>query len=478
MTLGTQDKSLLDGVTLYPSRPGPSVEWLGSLPDHWGTPRLKTCASNMVETVSEREPGEMYLALEHVEGWTGRIRPASEETTFDSAVKRFRANDVLFGKLRPYLAKVARAPRSGVCVGEFLVLRPRDGAVLPDFLAVLLRSKPVIDVINSSTFGAKMPRAEWQFIGDLRLPLPPLSEQAAIVRYLDHADRRIQRAIRAKKRLIALLNEQKAAIIHRAVTRGLDPSVPLKPSRVEWLGDVPAHWDVMPLKHVVPQVTVGIVIQPASLYVDSGVPCLRSLNVSGGTARSENLVYISPESNQLHRKSQIFDGDIVVVRTGRAGVAAIVPREYDGANCIDLLIVRRSERILSEYLLTYLNSWAARTDVQYRSVGAIQSHYNTETLANLVTPLPSLAEQRRILDRLALETRPVDQLLSATQSEIALLQEFRTRLISDVVTGKLDVRQAAANLPDIGDEEPAIEDDPAGEETAEESDDLAEELAG
>src|SRR5207244_1590921 len=116
----------------------------------------------------------------------------------------------------------------------------------------------------------------------LRIALPPLPEQASIVRFLDHADRRIRRAIHAKQKLIALLNEQKQAVIHGTVTRGLDPSVRLKPSGVDWLGDVPEHWDVKPLKHLVSQVTVGIVVQPAQLYVDEGIPCLRSVNISTG----------------------------------------------------------------------------------------------------------------------------------------------------------------------------------------------------
>jgi type I restriction enzyme S subunit len=277
--------------------------------------------------------------------------------------------------------------------------------------------------------------------------LPPLLEQIAIVRFLDHADRRIRRYILAKQKLIKLLEEQKQAIIHRAVTRGLDPSVRLKPSGVEWLGDVPEHWEVRPLKFLVPQVTVGIVIQPARLYVESGVPCLRSLNISSGAIESRDLVFITPASNEAHRKSTIFAGDIVVVRTGQAGVAAIVTPDFDGANCIDLLIVRAAEKLKSNYLLTYLNSWAARADVGYRSVGAIQAHYNTSTLANLVVPVPPLDEQEAILAEVHYQLGSIGKAAATATMEIELLREYRTRIIADVVTGKLDVREAAAGLP-------------------------------
>jgi type I restriction enzyme S subunit len=221
---------------------------------------------------------------------------------------------------------------------------------------------------------------------------------------------------------------------------------------MEWLGDVPEHWEVRPLKFLVPQVTVGIVIQPARLYVESGVPCLRSLNISSGVIQPRELVFITPESNEAHRKSKIYAGDIVVVRTGQAGVATIVTQELDGANCIDLLIVRASDRLTSRYLLTYLNSWAARTDVQYRSVGAIQAHYNTSTLANLTVPVPPLDEQKTILAAVDDEVGPIAIATHTALNEIALLREYRTRLIADVVTGKLDVREVAAQLPEEAEE--------------------------
>ena len=121
------------------------------------------------------------------------VRHGEQDVSFDSQVKRFRASDVLFGKLRPYLAKVARPNTDGICVGEFLVLRSRGCDLAPSYLEQFLRSKPIIDAVNASTFGARMPRADWQFIGDMAVALPPPDEQAAIVRFLDHADRRIQR---------------------------------------------------------------------------------------------------------------------------------------------------------------------------------------------------------------------------------------------------------------------------------------------
>jgi type I restriction enzyme S subunit len=270
--------------------------------------------------------------------------------------------------------------------------------------------------------------------------------------------------------VIALLNEQKQAIIHRAVTRGLDPSVPLKPSGIPWLGDIPAHWEVTKLKHISPQITVGIVIQPARLYVPRGVPALRSLNISSGSITTDELVQISEHGHLANRKSRLTEGDVVAVRTGRTGVAVVVPAELDGANCIDLLIIRRSRRLLSEYLLVYFRSYGAKEDIAFNSVGAIQAHYNTGTLANLRIPLPSVSEQHQILTACHGQLAPIDSAISRLEREIALLREYRTRLVADVVTGKIDVRDAAARLPDEA---------PLPDATSEgELDDLSDDLPG
>ncbi len=206
----------------FPAYKPSGVEWLREVPAHWEVRRLKTGVNNVLNLTSDRRDDEIYLALEHVESWTGRVRSAEPDIRFDSQVKQFAPGDVLFGKLRPYLAKVAHPHRSGVCVGEFLVLRPRTSGLDSAYLARFLRSRQTIDAINASTFGAKMPRAEWGFIGSLACPLPPLPEQAAIASYLDHADEHIRCGIQATTRQIELLGEYRTRLISDVVTGKLD----------------------------------------------------------------------------------------------------------------------------------------------------------------------------------------------------------------------------------------------------------------
>ena len=275
-------------------------------------------------------------------------------------------------------------------------------------------------------------------------PIAPIEEQRAIANFLDRETAKIDALVARKERLIELLQEKRTALITRAVTRGLDPNVPMKDSGVEWLGEIPAHWEVKRLKHLTPGTTVGIVVTPSKYYVDEGIPCLRSLNVSRGTIDMDNLVFISEHANEIHRKSKIFAGDVVVVRTGQAGTAAVVPTELDGANCIDLLIVRRSEQILPRYVYYYLNSRNAISQAAELSVGAIQAHYNTSTLVQLLVPRIPLDEQNRIVTHLDAATRETDRLIAKIHKAIDHLREFRTALISAAVTGKIDVRATSA----------------------------------
>ena len=206
----------------YPAYKPSGVEWLGKVPEHWTTARLKSSMNNIVEQTTERRGSDLYVALEHVESWTGRLRHAGPGVSFDSQVKYFRSGDILFGKLRPYLAKVTRPTSDGVCVGEFLVLRPRHSNATAPYMEQLLRSKPVIDAVNSSTFGAKMPRADWQFMGGMAIVHPPLPEQATIVRYLDEAAVDIDDTINRTRRQIELLSEYRTRLIADVVTGKLD----------------------------------------------------------------------------------------------------------------------------------------------------------------------------------------------------------------------------------------------------------------
>ncbi len=212
-------RGLDPNVPLKPS----GIDWLGDIPGHWEQRRLKFLVRNVNEQTGSKLPDDVYVALEHIESWTGRIMLPDGEVAFDSQVKRFQSNDVLFGKLRPYLAKVARPQMRGVCVGEFLVLRIVKPGILPEFLEQKLRSKQFINLINSSTFGAKMPRADWTFIGNLAVTYPPTyDEQRAIIAQIGEQTATLQAAIDKASREIDLIREYRTRLIADVVTGKVD----------------------------------------------------------------------------------------------------------------------------------------------------------------------------------------------------------------------------------------------------------------
>ncbi len=275
----------------------------------------------------------------------------------------------------------------------------------------------------------------------LRLALPPLPEQRAIVRFLDHADWRIRGYVDAKRKLIALLEEEKQAVINQAVTRGLDPSVPLKPSGVEWLGDVPGHWEVRRGKFFYRE------IDDRS---STGAEELISVShITGVTPRKKNVTMFLAESTIGYKLCK--PGDIVI-NTMWAYMAALGLARQNGLVSPSYGVYRplSSEAIDRDYIDSLLRTEAYRTNYLIRSTGITSSRLRLYPDSFLDIPLlcPPRTEQNAIVEYLEHATVAAGTNIARAERQIELVEEYRTRLIADVVTGKLDVREAAARWPD------------------------------
>ena len=437
----------------YAGQPIRSERIRRGVPQSWETRRLKSCVSDVVNLTDRQSSEDIYIALENVEGWTGKISEPVAEVKFESQAKRFEAGDVLFGKLRPYLAKVARPRRSGVCVGEFLVLRAHDGAMEPRYLELLMRSKHVIDEVNASTFGAKMPRADWRFIGNMSHAIPPLDEQAAIVRYLDHADELINRYISAKERLIALLEEQRQAVIHQLVAGGFDPSVQMMPPRMDPPSEVAKHWRKHRLKEVA-SIQQGITIGPHRNepgFIQR--PYLRVANVQAGYLDLAQITTTGVSPAEISR-STLQVGDVLMTEGGdidKLGRGCIWQGEI--ADCMHqnhIFAVRPDHSMLNPaFLVALMGSSRGRN---YFYVTAKQTTNlaatNRNTLGNFPIHLPTVAEQQTIVNEVDQRSAATEAVITKTRRQIDNINEYRTRLIADVVTGQLDVRHATIRIPD------------------------------
>lgn len=232
----------------YPAYKGSGIEWLGEIPTHWEVKPFKRIVSSPVNKgVGCELP---FVALEHIISSEGKCVPEFEWTNQPAdECAMFEAGDVLFGKLRPYLRKYLHADRASCCQTELLIFRPQNDC-LSRYLFYLVQTPLLIALADCTSYGVKMPRTSWEVLGCKYFWLPPFSEQHTITAFLDRETAAIDALIAKKERLIELLQEKRVALISHAVTKGLDPKVPMKDSGVEWLGQIPAHWEVKRLKFV------------------------------------------------------------------------------------------------------------------------------------------------------------------------------------------------------------------------------------
>ena len=431
----------------YPQYKPSGVEWLGDVPEHWDVMRFQRCvdvAEGQVDPEDAVFSRMSLIAPNHIESGTGRLLglESATEQGAESGKYLCKAGDVVYSKIRPALRKVCIAPEDCLCSADMYPLRSHSGLINP-FLFWLILSEEFSALAVLESERVAMPKINRESLKALMLAVPSSTEQSAIASFLDRETSKIDGLVGEQRRLMELLKEKRQAVISHAVTKGLNPHAPRKPSGIEWLGDVPEHWEVRRLKYVSPQITVGIVVEPSKYYVAEGVPSLRSLNIAPGAVTLENLVFISDEANELHAKSKLSAGDLVAVRSGQPGTTAVIPPELEGCNCIDLIIIRKPTIGSEWFLCWYLASDVAVMQFSLGSGGAIQQHFNVGTAMDLVVPVPPAEEQNSIVDFINDQTAKFDALTGAAERGIELLQERRTALISAAVTGQIDIRGLA-----------------------------------
>jgi len=470
---------MIDGLKPYPKMKDSGVPWLGEVPAHWETRPLKRWVRMNRDVLPEATSPEYefrYLDIGSV--GTGVLTARPQRLRFAAAPSRARRvvsdGDTIVSTVRTYLNAVYFVEGNSdelVCSTGFAVLTPTAGTV-PKFVSYLCQSRAFTDRVTADSVGIAYPAIAETRLAAFHVAIPPLPEQTAIVRFLDYMDRRIRRYIRAKQKLIKLLEEQKQAIIHRAVTRGLDPKVRLKPSGVEWLGDVPEHWEVRRLKWIAkfnPSRTEQHMCDSREM-----VPFLPMERVGTDGEIDPEL---RPYGEVVSGYTYFCKDDVVLAKitpcfeNGKGACLEKLPAPF-GFGTTEFIVLRARDDVLPQYL------YALTTLATFRKLGADamtgsagQQRVPLSFVKNFEVPLPSTQEQRAILTCLDGQMEDIDRWAVAAAREIALLREYRTRLIADVVTGKLDVREAAARLPEETDAaEPPDEIEDDTEEAAEAED--------
>ena len=403
-----------------------------------------------------------YVGLEDIESGTGRLtnrvtasspsassvtdesdrlgagkshgRAASSVTDGrDSLGADFERGDVLFGKLRPYLAKAWVAEFAGRCTTEALVMKPL--LVEPRFLRDVCLSSRFVGAVDASTFGSKMPRAEWDFIGNLPVPVPDPGTQRAIADYLDRETARLDALVAAKERLLALLAEKRRAIVTRAVTRGLDPRVPTRDSGIPWLGEIPAHWDVERAR--------WLFRERDQRSEDGTEELLTVSHLTGVTPRSEKDVNMF-EAETLAGYKICRTGDLVI-NTLWAWMGAMGVSFVDGVASPAYNVYEPTGRLDSAYVdaLSRLPAFAQEVVRHSKGVWSSRLRLYPEEFFEILLPVPPLSEQRRIVVFLENERKKLDDLQAAAIRTMELLKERRAALVAAAVTGRIDVGAAS-----------------------------------
>ena len=449
----------------YPTYKPSGVEWLGDMPAHWEMRRLRNVADMRVSNVDKHVKDDEipvrlcnYVDVYKNDCINGRIDFMRATATHEE-IERFRLekDDVLVTKDSETwddigVPALVTEPASDLVSGYHLaLLRPRPDKLAGAYLLRALQSKGLAYQFHIEAKGVTRYGLSHAGIKSVWLPLPPVAEQTAIVRFLDHADRRIRRYIRDKQKLIALLEERKQAIVHQAVTGQIDvrtgqPYPAYKPSGVEWLGEVPAHWWTDKIKNLArpgyKTFTDGDWIE--SPYITSdGIRLIQTGNIGVGEYREKGFRYISEDTFKLFGCTEVMPGDILICRLGepvaRTCIAPNLRRRM--ITSVDVCILKLPEEASAQFLVYSMSSCRYLDWVGSLVRGSTRDRVSRSMLGSFSVPFPLHSEQAAIVAYLDNATADIDTAIARTHCQVELLQEYRARLIADVVTGKLEVRE-------------------------------------
>lgn len=425
------------------------LPWLGRVPAHWRVVRNGSLFGQRSQT------GYADLPILEVSLKTGvQVRSfgtAKRKQIMSDLAKYKRAGkgDLAYNTMRMWQGALGVCPVDGLVSPAYVVARPYED-VEPRYFAALFRTGDYMAEIDSASRGIVKDRNRlyWDQFKQMQSPCPPLAEQVAIMRFLDWANERLERTIRAKRKVIALLTEQKQAIIHGAATQGLDPTVSLKPSGVEWIGSIPKHWEILSLKRVLRRL-IDCEHKTAPLVDQSPYRVVRTTAVRQGTLRMSGTYGTSAVAFGAWTRRGIPEpGDVIFTREAPAGEACVVPKGL--SVCLGqrtVLMKPNKKRLNSDFLVHSIYAGPPRVSIILATQGSTVGHFNMSDIGALTILLPPREEQDEITAAIRERTAGLERTIARFDREIELLREYRARLVTDMVTGRLDVREATARLP-------------------------------
>lgn len=466
-----QMKQIILPYKPYPVYKSSLVEWLGNVPKHWVVLPIRA----LMNEVNERDkPDKSLLSVTINRGVIQQSALLANSSNRDSSnldrsnYKLAKPNDIIYNKMRAWQGAIGVSEFTGIVSPAYVVERPRNG-VKARYCHYLFRTPAFAKECERWSYGiaSDMWSLRPEHFRLIYACLPPTNEQSNIVRFLDHTDQLFRRYIRGKEKFLSLLEEQKQAIIHQAITGQIDvrtgkPYSAYKRSGVEWIGDVPEHWEVCKLGQIgrFSKGSGGNKEDEAS----AGIPCVRygDLYTSHKYFIQQSRSYVSEQKAKDY--TPIHFGDVLFAGSGETideiGKSAVNLLRSD-AFCGGDVIIFRPNRQFDAAFMGYLSDCRlVATQKAIMGRGITVMHIYSSHLKNVAVALPLLSEQEAIVRYLNNTNNTLESVISNVQQEIELFQEYRTRLISDVVTGKVDVREAASSLPEDTESMDRMDDSP------------------
>ena len=416
------------------------VEWIGRVPSHWERCRFK----DFEYLRTEKSNNQMKIGLENIESKTGKYLTTDSEFEGDGVA--FYPNDVVYGKLRPYLQKVWLADFEGNAVGDFFVFKNKHNCN-SRYLFYLMLSDGFTSECNGATLGAKMPRVSSEFIQGLRFFLPPIKEQKAIADYLDEKTAQIDGILKAREEKIQLLEELKSSIISNAVTKGIKKNIDTKDSGVVWIDKIPNAWNMMKLNFICHFITDFVAsgsfadLRTNVTYLDEPdyAMLVRTTDLSNKN-KDVKRVYVSKESYAFLSNSNLHGGEIILPNIGASiGDVYMVPNNLYKNMTLGPNAIMLKTKFNDDYYFYYFKSESGRKALEMIGQAAAQGKFNKTELRQMRVPVPPLDEQQEIVNYIEKRINHIDESIFNAYREINLLKEFRASLITEVVTGKRKV---------------------------------------
>ena len=404
-----------------------SMQWLKEIPSHWEERRHKHC----LLLVKNKSSLANKVGLENIESFSGRFIPT--ESIYDGNGVEAHEGDILYGKLRPYLAKVWIATGPCNAVGDFFVYRCNKKLLLNNYAKWLMLSDGFTKVCSASTYGAKMPRVSADFISSLSIPLPPLAEQEKIVSYLEGKTSKIDAYVAEKEKEIQLLQELKQKTIADAVTKGLNPIVKMKDSGISWIGMIPEHWET---KRIASLFT-------GKVNANSDFRYKHAFKFNYGTLVPKNEVGDAEEYRDVYVKYSVLqEGDILIngLNLNYDFISQRVAIAPSDGIITSAYVVARPRAGTNAHYYTYLFKTMDSMKLFHGMGTGIRLTLSFDELKKQLVIVPPQDEQRAIVAYIDEKCQKIDTLMTELQAEIDYMKEYKQRLIADCVTGQVNVQ--------------------------------------